>query len=327
MKKSENIEYGLFTGAKLWDNLMPKQPVVDGILYERDLTVISAHPGVGKSILALQLACNLTTGTPFLDTYDIPRPMNVLYGQTEGDRAETMNRIKHISKAVKFDQDRFFHFNSPGLALNTDEGFQAFSDNIQRPGIKYDVMIIDPLYTTVKGTLSSDEVATDWFRNVRRIRFQHNCAILVLHHEGKEMVTQKGQKISKETTDVFGSTFWAAMFNVNYKLTFNKSAQVYTLATGKKRGGDEKSVGDIQIRMLQPSPLSYVINLDNLSSTSQMLEQIIRSNPRKMYRKAELQELIGKSKATIWRAVKELADAGLIEAIEEDGIGYVRWVS
>ena len=105
----EPLEYGIFFGDSLRKKIYPKIPVIDHFLYERDVICISAESGVGKSILALQILCNLTTGSPFLDTYAINKEYNVLLLQTEGDRAETLERLDSMATGMKINDDNWAH--------------------------------------------------------------------------------------------------------------------------------------------------------------------------------------------------------------------------
>ena len=77
-------EYGIFTGSDIYQRVAPKVPIIEGIFNRGDNLAISSTAGMGKSILALQLVCALTSGTDFLDTYKVYRKWKVLYEQCIG---------------------------------------------------------------------------------------------------------------------------------------------------------------------------------------------------------------------------------------------------
>lgn len=315
-------EFGLFSGPDLLTNAPPKNAIIDGILYENDIVCISAEAGLGKSILALQMSCSLTTQRAFLDTYEVNRVCNVLYVQTEGDRGETVERIRNMSKAVPINVNNFYHLNLPGLCINVTDGMTAFLKMIAETKVHYDVVIFDPLYTTIKGSFNNDDTATDWHREIRRIRGQYpKVAIVVMHHDAKDQVIN-GQTIERGLKDVFGSSFWIAAFNQNYKL--KKHDEVYTLALGKGRAGPDKTARQVEMRLIQPSPLMYTIDPVRLNDTTLKIETIFRGNPDKRYRRVELEGLVDKSKPTVWRALRDLEREGKITKVIDEGATYYK---
>ena len=258
-----STEYGLFWGRELYNYKDEKKILIEHLLYERDCMCISSKSGVGKSVLAKQLICNLTTGTPFLGTYNIPEPLNVLYVQTEGDRAETLERMSLLRKNHSIDNSKWVHLNFDGMELNTNagHGIDWFLEYIKTPQMNYDIIILDPLYTTVKGTMSSDEVATDWIRNVRKIRRTYNCAMIILHHEGKEQFFQ-GKSYEKADDNVFGSVYWNAFFNQNFK--FKRYGDMHILKRGKQRSN--KIVDEIKMRMEDTAVSLQLVHYDQITS-------------------------------------------------------------
>lgn len=296
---SSGTEYGLFWGETLSKEVVPKEPIIEYFLYTNDIIVISADSGIGKSILALQIALNLTTTEPFLDVYNIPKPCNVLYVQTEGDRAETLERLEALQGRLKFDRSRFFHLNFPGLRLNRKDGLAEFLGNISLPDIIYNVIIIDPLYTTVQGSMAKDDVATDWIRNVRSVKnkFQ-GCAIIILHHEPKEQYYE-GKTVSRRKDNLFGSIFWTAFVSYNWKFSVSKG--VYLLDRGKAR--NTKTTDILSLKLLEPYPLMFVQSEEDLTLAEQKTEMILRG---KKSTAKELQAGLQMSKASVFRILKKL---------------------
>jgi len=312
-------EYGTFWGVELYNYDEKKNPIVDNILYERDVVCISSLPGMGKSIMALQLLCNLTTGEPFLGVYDVARPMNVLYVQTEGDRAETIERLGNMTRVIKIDNTRWVHMNLPSLTLNTAVGIRMFNTEAAKPGIAYDVIIIDPLYTTVKGSMCDDEVATDWVRNLRSIRERYNCTFVVLHHEGKDMY-HLGQVIDRGNANIFGSTFWAAFFNTNYKLRATKEG-IRLLELGKERSG--KMIDKIPMRLVEPTPLFYT-PADHIVDSRLKVEMYLKGAEDWVHMKTLVSQT-GFSRATVYRVLKDLDKDKLLMRKMDGNTAYIRY--
>jgi len=312
-------EYGVFSRAKLWERAPAKTYIIEHLLYDRDVMCISSKAGVGKSVLTLQMMCCLTSGTNFLDTYKVYRPCNVLYIQTEGDRAETLERLTAMRKMVPLDDSRWAHINLPGIAINDPKEFQQLVAAVRNLGMPIDVIIIDPLYTTVKGDMSKNEVSTDWIRNIRWLKAFCDCAVIVNNHEGKD-VYNEGVAIDRGAVSIFGSTFWAAFFNQNYRLKVYDGHHL--LEIGKNRSG--KAVDKIAMRMVTDGTLAYIPH-DETATVKQIKVETILREGRPVGAK-ELVKLSGLSQATVYRVIRKLEDEGKIERVFLDGgIGY-QWV-
>jgi len=316
----ESNEFGMFWGSTLYDYTDTKEPVIDNILYEKDVICIDSHPGCGKSILLLQLLCNLTTGEPFLGIYEIHRTCNVLYVQTEGDRAETLERIKNMKKAAKLDDTKWGHLNLPSLALNTPQGLRIFLEEATKSGINWDLIIIDPLYTTVKGSMCDDEVATDWVRNVREIRKVFGCMFIVAHHRGKELYFD-GKAIDTGNANIFGSVFWGAFLNTNYRLKLLADG-VRTLNLGKERKGI--MIDNIPMKLVEPSPLLYVPS-DHATDSRLKVEFLMRNKSSEWFHMKILESQTTLSRATVYRVLRELYIEGLIEKRLDGTLVYYKW--
>lgn len=308
-------EYGLFAGKKLYERAQPKDYLVEHILYERDVICISSKPGIGKSILAKQLMCCMTSGTPFLETYKVARPMNVLYVQTEGDRAETLERLELMTTVVPIDNRRWAHFNLPGVAFNVKSEFDAFVASVQSIGMVFDVVIIDPLYTTIKGDMSKNEVATDWIRAIRWLKGYLDCAIIILNHEGKDLYNE-GVVVDRGTDSIFGSTFWGAFFNHNYKLKLYDGHHIMEI--GKNRSG--KAVDRIVMSLVNTDTLMYVPYDPAMTENGYKVKNAIKGGQGVDVR--TIIDVTGVSRATIYRVLKKIEDEGNLKK-EVKGIKVV----
>ena len=310
-------EYGTFKGEDIYAYTGSKSFIIDSILYEKDVLCISSSPGVGKSILAMQMLSNLTTGEPFLGIYDIDKPHNILYIQTEGDRAETIERLRNMGEAIKIDNNNWVHMNLASIALNTDRGLKDFFNEAHSAKMKFDIIIIDPLYTTVKGSMSDDEVTTDWIRNIRLIRQTFNSTFIILHHEGKDLY-HDGNIIDKGNAHIFGSIFWSSFMNGNYKFKAYPD-NIRTLELGKERSG--KMIDKLNLKLIEPKPL-YYIPTEHIKESTVRIEMLIRGAKDWIHNK----EIVNSTKftrMTVYRALKELGSK--LDKKMENGIAYYKY--
>lgn len=325
----EYREFGIFYGPTLHQKAPPKETIIEDILSSGDNIVISSRPGVGKSILALQIVANLTTGTRFLNTFDIPKPCNVLYVQTESSRSETLTRIKQMSKAVDFDHTRWAHYNIVGIYLNTEKGRSQFIDGLRDCPYTFDVIVIDPLYPTVKGSLNSDEVAIEWQVSARYLKeIYPKISFIVFHHDSTKENWQSGRLIEKAHDDIIGSTMWSAWMTANYKMVRDKITGKRILFGGKGdgRGRTGSGVSEIHMRLVEPTPLYFTMDEGNLNTTEQILLDIFTQNKEAMYRRIELEQKMEKSKPTVCRALVKLQDNHKIKKVSnEEGLVYYQF--
>lgn len=309
MSQDDCKEFGVFWGATLLEGAPEKEPIVENFIYVNDVVFICADAGTGKSILVLQLASHVTTGEPFLGTYRVCKPGNVLYVQTEGDRGETIARLQAMSHGVKMDYSKFIHINLPGLALNTEQGFKEFMKEASKPGLQYSLIIIDPLYTTVKGSLSSDEVATDWIRNVRGVKDVFGgCGIVVSAHDTKDILVD-GLKVKKDPAVIFGSVYWKAWANYNYRFEWDKHKGIHTLELGKRRTNNTPDV--LVLKMVEPVPLMFKYSEDDMTVPKNKIMAALRTHPEGCNPKHLID--VGISKATFYRVIKQLMEERLVE--------------
>lgn len=315
--KHEN-EFGVFTGKEIFNYSNEKEPIIEHFIYERDCMFIDSRAGEGKSLVALTLICNLTTGTPFLDTYSIDRPRKVLYVQTEGDRAETLERLHLITAKHPINNDNWVHLNWDGLTLNTEDGFKQFKELIATHPMEYDVIIFDPLYTTIKGTLSADDVAIDWIRNVRKLRASYNCAIIVLAHKSKDTFLTNGKKLEKSADNIFGSVYWGAFMNQNFKLS--NSNGMLALTRGKQRSA--KIVDLIEMKIVETDDYLFLSNKEELSDRNSVIIFDIIEKAKKpisvktLFKESEIPE------STVHRVLRKLIKEKRIERIKQGRAYY-----
>jgi len=313
--------YGIFWGDTLEPRKVQKVPIIDNFLYENDVMCIKSKEGVGKSILAQQILFSLTSGTDFLDTYHVSKPYTVLLIQTEGDREETWERIGNMARALPVDHSKWGHLFLAGAAMNTPRGMKEVMEKAKEPDIKWDVIIIDPLYTTIQGQLTQDDIASDWVRNVRHMKGEFgNPAIIVLHHENKSFY-HEGKEVERRPGDVFGAFAWAAFFNTVYK--FTERAGVHTLKSGKDRGA--KTSKKIDMKLVEPVPLLFASDDTHLSVGSALVGTFIRENGN-VTRRDIVKGVPQVSESTIDRSIAQFKKNKTLKKFREDGQVYFKWV-
>ena len=91
------------TISEMRKNSTKKDFIVDNLMKSNGLYCLVARPKVGKSLLALQLANSIATGTNFLGFRTSPSP--VLYISTEMNFSQILDRIDKMN--LQFADDNF----------------------------------------------------------------------------------------------------------------------------------------------------------------------------------------------------------------------------
>lgn len=318
-------EYGIFWGNSLYEKAPLAGPIIENFLYEQDMLLIHAEEGIGKSVLVQQLMFDLTSANAFLGSFSIAKPMNVLWAQSEGSRGKHLDRIQDMKKCLKLDDKRWVHANTADICFDLREDAEKFFHLIDKPKIKYDVMIFDSLYGFVDGDLNNNKTAKDWTRNVRKIAGAYQAAIIVLSHTGKDCYSNDGQKIDKGKKNVYGARHWAAFFSQIYH--FSAKNGIHTMECGKDRDGN--SIKKIQMKMIVPQTDSQerlmfeAIDEGCEKDTNYRFQIESYIDKKEKVKFQELKQATTASEAYFYRILKQLEEEGKIDRLTEN---KTKWI-
>jgi hypothetical protein len=252
-------EFRLYTAKDLID--MPDEEdkyIVEGLLWERDHVMLIGKDKAGKSILSLQLACAIVSGTPFLSTYEVPIPMNVLYVQMEGKIQDTKERFKSMIAVggIECNPSRLFILNCKSVALDSIEGLNTFK-HVMNELPQIGVIILDPLYMAMSGDLIDNLHARNMCRNLRDITDTFNCALVLIHHQHRPPSDGRGGRVEETGSDsIFGSFVWRAFPDHVLSLYVRKD-EVRLLTCDTQRSG--KVIKNIELGLIHPYPLYFEV--------------------------------------------------------------------
>ena len=297
------------------------KPLVEGFLFENDYVMVAAPPKIGKSILVQQLACALSSGEPFLETFEVPNPVNVWYFATEGKDEDTKDRLIRMSHAIPIDAEKICLFCSAGLLFNTKVG-QGLLEEIEKHwGSKYPpkVIIIDALYRAVKGSIKDDDVVNEFHQVVGALADKYDAAVVVVHHMKKPVYFESGAKQDRSDDDVFGSTFLKASVDQMYWLDkCTKIPKDVILKCDTQRSGN--AIEGLRLTLVEPDPLYYKITSLYKEEIHRVLT-ILHSHKKGM----NIDELIKSTslkRSTLYLCLKELIDVGKIEKTNTRPVWY-----
>jgi len=154
-----------------------------------------------KSIIAMDMAISVATGTPFLNHFTVPQKGPAVYLQHENTDAEVQDRFQRICYArgfwgrsllPEFPRENLKVWNNPDLDLAKPEDLEQLVEKVIEP-IRPKLLILDPFYMLAPNTdeNSASEVVPI-LRALLDIKREYGCGTLLIHHFAKPAENRKG---------------------------------------------------------------------------------------------------------------------------------------
>lgn len=155
--------------------------------------VIGAPPKHFKSMLALNIAYDLAEGGKVFDSYEVKRPLSVLYVEKEIGQHRVKERMERIHQWRNGDVapgNLHFLCKGNGCSLDTDFGKEALVREIE--AVKPDVIVLDPLRKFHTSDEDSSTEMVKVFKALDEIQEQHDVTAILLHHAAKRSEFRDG---------------------------------------------------------------------------------------------------------------------------------------
>lgn len=181
--------------------------LIPGVLERQERVIVVAAEGVGKTMLARQIAiCSAAGIQPFTRsrmpairtlTIDLENPARIIRRTS----AKIMAQARDFRRVSKIDAHLLI--KPAGLDLLTSRDRILIEDVIDR--VKPDLICIGPLYKAFidPGGRTSESVAIEIARYLDTIRTTYNCALWMEHH------APLGNTVSGRDLRPFGSAVWS----------------------------------------------------------------------------------------------------------------------
>lgn len=289
------------------------QPLIEGVLYENDYILWVAEEKTGKTIIAQQLACALTSGTPFLGSFDVKEPCNVWYFPTEGKTEDLKDRFIRMNRAVPLDINRL-KIIPTSFRFNTKQGIESLEEIIrERPAELPKVIIIDALYQAIKGSIQKDDIIIEFNHTVRWLIRNCDCAVVLTHHMTKPQRDKDGKYFTRSDKDSYGSTFLSAA--VDHIFTLEKWTKDPDMKMDRLLKCDTQRSNNIiestRLRLLEPDPL-YFVQVSTHAKEREIVMNLLRNVKEHGMNMQSLEKKSRISRTILYQIVKELALENLI---------------
>lgn len=232
---------GAKTGDSLkddFDNLeITRKPIIHEFLYERDIFMLSADSGVGKSTITAQLAMSLSSGTALFGGLETRKARTYVI-QVEGDYEESIERMRFMRQTIPVDFNYLAWHENRRLDISSREGIEHAIFEIESTMPNPEVVIIDPIYKLSSKDICTGEGALMVVNFSDAIYERFNCSVVLVHHNTKDnFVMVNGQKEAKNDS-YYGHSFIKNHVRTSYSLYRDKESDQPRIIRKKGRGSD-----------------------------------------------------------------------------------------
>ena len=200
--KPVKIDYGKYKLTTLGmdyfeDNLPEPEWLIQDIMNRNTVAMLAGEGGIGKSMLAMQMACALSSGTDFMGL-SCPTDVPVIYLNAEDTRLKFNRRIRSYRQMLMMAdilsqhqhdliaKQLFYYGAENSFARFTRKEIKELVNSInavtkgQRP-----VILVDPLITFAEGDENDNKAMGATIDMFRLLRNHTDSSVMFMHHSGK----------------------------------------------------------------------------------------------------------------------------------------------
>jgi len=219
----ERYTTGAITAAELLDKEIVRDYIVEDFVVAGEPMIIGGAAKALKTTLSLELAIAISTGKPFLDTFDVPkaRPVMVISGESgEGTIQECIYTMSEAKGIPRKDLDNLYiGFRLP--KLDVEDIVIHLLEELAEKGIS--IVIIDPLYRSLRvGDSASNVYAMGAQLDLIAEKLNRaGITVILCHHfkkQGKSYDAPNLEDLSQSGVAEFGRQFMLIKRREEYKM-------------------------------------------------------------------------------------------------------------
>jgi RecA-family ATPase len=176
--------------------LPPKEPLIKGLLYKRDIVAMLARRRHGKTTFASQMAIALASGEPRLLGYEIPQKRNVVFYYLDDDPTEVQIKLARQLNGAAPPQG--FHLYSRRdlmmLGVQVDASNLTFKMHVELAcqRAEADVLFLDNLGHLIGADYNNAAKVHELVQMIFLLQERLNLAVVIAAHprkvNGKQIV-------------------------------------------------------------------------------------------------------------------------------------------
>lgn len=161
------------------------------------ITIMQGNSGIGKTMLALNIAAALSNGEPLPGDVDMREPINIIYNSAEDGLGDT------IKPRLRSAGANLARINTINERINTVTMTDERIENcVCELGAK--LLILDPIqaYLGAKIDMNKANEIRPIFAQLGRVAEDNECAIVLIGHQGKNQMYTELQSLLGSTDQV-----------------------------------------------------------------------------------------------------------------------------
>jgi hypothetical protein len=205
-----DFEWECITLENIYTEKIEEKPIIKGLLYELEQTIIYSPGGVGKSLVTQDIAMGLGCDIPFLwgESFEIPKPRNTLFVQSENSRFAVHKRsglkclgnpdylsgLPNIIYASQGKSAQMAGHISSGQFRTKLIKFAKRAE--QENEFKIDVIVFDPLISYHDAEENDNSRKRTTLDCILQVSNEIDATAIVAHHANKEQGIRGASAIS-----------------------------------------------------------------------------------------------------------------------------------
>lgn len=322
---------GLLSLLKSTSDLMQEEDVkwvVKDLFAKKLVSVIFSEPGVGKTILAMDIAAKLTRGEAIFNQYQVERPMKVLYFQGDFPNTIMKNRLQQMFYNP---DDKYFklvnRYEAESKGFSIDLTNEQGQENLKTLLKEYkpDFVIFDTFISFFDGDENKQKDVKEPIDFLRKLTSNYDCSILLCHHSRKRGSNEKRKGLDQ--SDLIGSFVTARLCGLMLAIAHDtekstKDEKYNTVICAKTWFKPIESfqfvISNNDNQYIQVIYTTDEVSNTGKNKTQQAKEKIVNvlsSMPEIGFSAKSLKCIAGCSDRTVNNAFSELLADGVIKAI------------
>ena len=245
-------------------------PLFEGFLLHKTVTMLSAEPFVGKTLLMLAMAISLNTGRPLFGKHNPEALRRVLFIGQDAPTWDYVRQARKLLRGYEIDAANYGELETD-LILNENVRItdNNFIENWLRPwhdATAFDVLMLDTLISVHSADENDNRQMSAVMSILKTIRDQFHCAVIFSHHLSKP----QGDSPISANYRARGATAIAGGVDFHFQLHQGDSGQV-NLLFPKGRGADG----------MEPPPYFTIVASGDAEDTRALTLVAPDENPRR----------------------------------------------
>lgn len=297
-------------GTFMQRNFPPKEPLIENILYKRDMASLTGRRRHGKTTFVLNLAVAGASGRADYLGYRITRPFTTVLFLLEDDGREIQDKLNRMRREAKIDPARLHlydrqYFYERGIHINIEDAkFQklvlAAAEAAKQASGLVDLIVFDNLGMLIGAEYNNPTKIQAMMNLIFQLTQRYDAAVLIAAHPKKgNKLDNAGNSISlrNDPEKFFEETMGSSHF-------INSTGSLWGIERDRKNGrtdillGAQRAADTESFTLVEKTDNDWLERVDDLAVA---LETVVNTKPRK-----EAWDLLPNDRAFTYLEAKQL---------------------